>query len=137
MGNTNGVNTDIIDGIGKTPEEAIINLKAKIPQDHYLYDHATELEIWETQKGFYETNLIVKSTTGLYKRAEINHLQGTKSDYYRAWFNFLRPSWDKTHHYHMNNDNIQQFQQTKQTPLLQQKPILNRMIRTANMNKLY
>ena len=93
MGNLHGtVNTEGLDGIGDTPDEAITRLKAKIPEGHYAFDHETTLKYWETSDGFYETNLIVKNESGLWQRAEINHLQGTRSDYYRAWFG-LSPKW--------------------------------------------
>jgi hypothetical protein len=80
-----------ISGDGRTPEEAVERLMAKLGPGGYEFCYGDRLQITQTvgtQPAYYETNLRMKGTR---ERANVQQMSSARSGewFYRAYFSGL------------------------------------------------
>ena len=72
-----GNDASSLEGIGSTPEKALLRLKQQLPVHRYSLVRKNDVVYWETTKGFYETNLIVKDEHGDYIKGRDKQVRGS------------------------------------------------------------
>jgi hypothetical protein len=78
-------------GDGRTPEEAVERLMAKLGPGNYYFSYGNSLQITQTiftRPAYYETNLC---RTGTAERANVQEMESARSGewFYRAYFSGL------------------------------------------------